>query len=410
MLITQNAAEAEEAAQDGFVKAWRALRSLPGGRAAAPVAADDRRQRGAQPAPLGRPARRRWRCALEPRAGRPLGRGRRCSRPSRARAAGGARAAARRTTGSCSAAATCSSSARPRPPPRSACRLGTVKSRTSRALGAPARGGGAMTELEHALRELEVDWPATPDLAAAVARAARGDARAPRRGAPAPRWRRRLARRAAPSPRSSCSVGGTLAVSPAARSTVSRWLGLTSVEIKRERRATPRRSARRVARTSARRRGRAPPARRVPRRARHARRRLPRRRCRRRPRADVARLPPRPACRVEGHRRRAARADVPGRASTPFIEKTLGHRRRRAELDVDGAPAYWIDRRARLRLHDARRPGATSSRSGSPTARCSSSADGLLIRVEGTAHAAIAPSRSRAQFSDGSGGIVASSA
>ena len=54
MLITQDAAEAEEAAQDAFVKAWRALARFRDRRAAAAVAADDRRQRGAQPAPLGR--------------------------------------------------------------------------------------------------------------------------------------------------------------------------------------------------------------------------------------------------------------------------------------------------------------------------------------------------------------------
>ena len=65
-LITGNAADAEDAAQEGFVKAHRALRPLPRGRAAAAVAADDRRQRGAQPAPLGRPARR----ARAPRRGR----------------------------------------------------------------------------------------------------------------------------------------------------------------------------------------------------------------------------------------------------------------------------------------------------------------------------------------------------
>ena len=58
MLITQDAAEAEEAAQDAFVKAWRALGRFRRGRAAAAVAADDRRQRGAQPAPLGRAADR----------------------------------------------------------------------------------------------------------------------------------------------------------------------------------------------------------------------------------------------------------------------------------------------------------------------------------------------------------------
>jgi hypothetical protein len=93
-----------------------------------------------------------------------------------------------------------------------------------------------MTELERALLELEVEWPATPDLAAAVrTRIAAAPAR-PRRitfGG----WRRRLAVAAAALV---VLGGGTLAASPAARSTVWRWLGLKSVEIRREApRATP---------------------------------------------------------------------------------------------------------------------------------------------------------------------------
>ena len=77
-----------------------------------------------------------------------------------------------------------------------------------------------MNDLEHALRELDVDWPATPDLARRGARADRGE---PRRAGAA----RGAARRAAPPCRAGAlaalvarSLGGTLAVSPAARSTV----------------------------------------------------------------------------------------------------------------------------------------------------------------------------------------------
>jgi hypothetical protein len=90
-----------------------------------------------------------------------------------------------------------------------------------------------VSELEHALLALEVEWPATPDLAASV----RAEIARP---APARRfagWRRRLAVALASV---LVVAGGTLAVSPAARSTVSRWLGLKGVEIRRERpHATP---------------------------------------------------------------------------------------------------------------------------------------------------------------------------
>jgi hypothetical protein len=80
-----------------------------------------------------------------------------------------------------------------------------------------------VNELEQALRALEVDWPETPDLAAAVS--ARHE---PRRRFG---WRRRLAVAVATL---AVLFGGTLAVSPAARTDVLRWLGLKSVEIKRE--------------------------------------------------------------------------------------------------------------------------------------------------------------------------------
>jgi hypothetical protein len=96
-----------------------------------------------------------------------------------------------------------------------------------------------MTELERALLELDVEWPATPDLATAVrARITAAPARrAPRRRFGLAGWRQRLAVAAAALV---VLGGGTLAASPAARSTVWRWLGLKSVEIRREApRATP---------------------------------------------------------------------------------------------------------------------------------------------------------------------------
>jgi hypothetical protein len=84
-----------------------------------------------------------------------------------------------------------------------------------------------VTDLERALLELNVEWPETPDIAAAVR---------PRLAARR-RWRVRLAALAAAI---LVAAGGTLAVSPAARSTVERWLGLKSVEIKRGPVPTPR--------------------------------------------------------------------------------------------------------------------------------------------------------------------------
>jgi hypothetical protein len=82
-----------------------------------------------------------------------------------------------------------------------------------------------VNELESTLRELEVDWPATPDLTTAVM--ARIATPVKKRVS----WRTRLAYVAAAVV---LLGGGTLAASPEARSTVLRWLGLKSVEIRRE--------------------------------------------------------------------------------------------------------------------------------------------------------------------------------
>jgi len=90
-----------------------------------------------------------------------------------------------------------------------------------------------VTDLEIALRELDVEWPATPDIAAAV-RTRIAAAPAPRRRRltwPARGWRMQLAYVAAAL---AILFAGTMAVSPDARSTVLRWLGISSVEIRRE--------------------------------------------------------------------------------------------------------------------------------------------------------------------------------
>jgi hypothetical protein len=84
-------------------------------------------------------------------------------------------------------------------------------------------------DLEHALRELEVEWPPTPDIAAAV----RTRLEAPKRRFTwlPTGWRMQLAYVVALI---LILFGGTMAVSPDARSTVLRWLGISSVEIRKE--------------------------------------------------------------------------------------------------------------------------------------------------------------------------------
>ena len=92
-----------------------------------------------------------------------------------------------------------------------------------------------MPELERELRELRVDWPATPDLASAVA------ARIAAEPAPRPRHRRRAPRRWRPALAALLVLlGGGLAVSPDARSWLLETLGLKGARIEfREPTATP---------------------------------------------------------------------------------------------------------------------------------------------------------------------------
>jgi hypothetical protein len=88
-----------------------------------------------------------------------------------------------------------------------------------------------VNDLEGALRELDVDWPATPDLTTAVMTRIAAEPRGGGRRLALRTWRARAAAFVAAAV---IVGGGTLAVSPAARSTVLEWLGLKSVEIKRE--------------------------------------------------------------------------------------------------------------------------------------------------------------------------------
>ena len=190
-LIAGNAADAEEAAQDGFVKAYRALWRFRPGRAVQAVAAADRRQRGSQPPPLGRPARAAR--AARGRRGRPGD-----AAPSPEAALLGARAArgaGRRARAACgeptarrSRAATSSTSPRPRRRRRSASARDRQVARSrarSSACATSWRRSVSTTERELSALAAYVDFPHERDLAPAV--------------------RARLAAAAPAAPRGSCS-------------------------------------------------------------------------------------------------------------------------------------------------------------------------------------------------------------
>ena len=217
--------------------------------------------------------------------------------------------------------------------------------------GAPARGGDAVNELESALRELEVDWPATPDLATAVSDADRGGGaadraapavgRAPWRRARSPfargaGWRARLAYVAAALV---LLAGGTLAASPEARSTVLRWLGLKSVEIRRE---PPRPGGRPRARP------------------RHADRAAPRQR----PRPGGARRRP-----TRSTRRRCPTARTPSRSSTPARRSVLVQTFRAHRDAVHPEVRRLRPTPSSGSTSTARAPTGSPARTASPTSR-----------------------------------------
>ena len=233
-----------------------------------------------------------------------------------------------------------------------------------------------MNDLETALRELDVEWPATPDLATAVTARLAAEPRAGGRerrvsravlaklGGRASRGRRRglRARLAYFAAALVLLGGGTLAVSPAARSSVLEWLGLKSVEIKREQRG--------------RRRARARP--------RHAARRAPPRH----PRPEGAR-PARHGVRHDAARRLEdglaglqgpAEGPRPGlpRAGDAVHPEDARPGRRRAERVPNG---YWITGAHGFAYQSATGFGYEQQRLADRTLLIER--DGLLIRVEG---------------------------
>jgi hypothetical protein len=234
-----------------------------------------------------------------------------------------------------------------------------------------------MRDLHEELTALSVDWPATPDLAAAVT--ARLEQAAPARRV---WWRPALAYGLAAI---AAAFALTMAVSPDARSAVLEWLGLKSVKIeRREPTAPPPRPGRLGAGLGL---G-------TPVTLEQARRSSP---FLRMPAADGLGRPEaiyrgaRSVSLVYGERPGYARSTTTGAAVLvqqfrarvgPFIEKTLGQGTRLDRLRVGGDPAYFItgahgfayEGGADVRFEDQRLAGNTL---------LVERADGLLIRVEG---------------------------
>lgn len=93
-----------------------------------------------------------------------------------------------------------------------------------------------MPDLARELRELEVAWPETPDLAAAVAARLAEPAPAARRARPRRVWRPALAWGLAAA---LALFAVVMATSPDARSAVLEWLGLKSVRVERRESRAP---------------------------------------------------------------------------------------------------------------------------------------------------------------------------
>jgi hypothetical protein len=235
-----------------------------------------------------------------------------------------------------------------------------------------------MRDLHEELNALSVEWPATPDLAGAVAARLERPAPAPARRA----WRPALAYGLAAV---AAAFAITMAASPDARSAVLEWLGLKSVKIERREPTAPPPQpgalgsglglGTPVTLEDARRRS---PFLSLPTAAGLG-------------RPDAIRLGGQSVSLVYGERPGFARSTTTGAAVLvqefparvgPFIEKTLGAGTRLDRLEVGGDPAYFItgahgfayEGEDDVRFEDQRLAGNTL---------LVERADGLLIRVEG---------------------------
>ena len=220
-------------------------------------------------------------------------------------------------------------------------------------------------DLEQALRELEIEWPATPDIAAAVR--VRLDEPRRRRSWRPVGWRMQLAYVAALL---LIVFAGTMAVSPDARSTVLRWLGISSVEIRKE----PPRPL--------------PAARDLGQRAT-----LDELRASEAPVLVPSALDDPDATyltRLPDGSQAASLLYADGpvlvqtfRASaTPFIEKTIGSGAQLERLTVDGAMAYWI-KGAHGFAYMTGNDGAYDEQRLAGNTLLVDRADGILLRIEG---------------------------
>jgi hypothetical protein len=236
-----------------------------------------------------------------------------------------------------------------------------------------------MRELHDELAALRVDWPATPDLATAVAARLAAPAPPPRRR---PAWRPALAYALAAL---AAAFALTMAVSPDARSAVLELLGLKRVKIeRREPHAPPPRPGRLGAKlglgdavTLAAARRRAPYLR------------LPRATHLGRP--DAVYAGPAGIALVYGARPGYERARTTGAALLvqelparvgELIGKSVGGGAQLERLRVDGDPAYFISGAHGFAFISHRRVAFEDQRLAGNTLLVER-ADGILIRVEG---------------------------
>ena len=238
-----------------------------------------------------------------------------------------------------------------------------------------------MRDLHEELTALSVEWPATPDIAGAVAA---------RLAEPAPTPRRRFAWRPALAYALAAVAAAfalTMAVSPDARSSVLEWLGLKSVEIeRREPTAPPPRPGRLGEELEL-----GTPVSLAQARGRSELLRLPRADGLGEP--DAIYLGDDSVALIYGERPGYARASAIGAALLvqefrarvgPFIQKTIGEGSELERLRIGGDPAYFISGAhgfaydsgggADVRFEEQRLAGNTL---------LIERADGLLIRIEG---------------------------